>query len=124
MVAGSGGGATTELASLLHRRLRFLSLLFAALLGIVPLVVLGSRARDQGSPWFLALRMPPLVITSLLAIVLWSRKNWTMAQLRLVELLLFGTLIVYYLIRSHFLLDRGVFPHAVGLVAQQQDGLA
>jgi serine/threonine-protein kinase len=41
------------------------------------------------------------------------------------ELLLFGTLITYYLIRSHFLLSgRGLFPHAVELVAQQRNLLA
>jgi serine/threonine-protein kinase len=48
-----------------------------------------------------------------------------MMQLRLMELLLFGTLIVYYLIRSHFLLSsQGIFPLALELVAQEREWLA
>lgn len=124
MAAGSGTGATSELTGLLHRRLRFLSLLFAGLLGIVTLIVLGNRARDQSAPWLMVWRTPPFAITTILALVLWVRKTWTMRHLRLMELLLFGTLVVYYLVRSHFLLYRGVFPHAVELVAEQQEELA
>jgi eukaryotic-like serine/threonine-protein kinase len=123
VVAGSGSKATSELASLLHRRLRFLSVLFAGLLGIVTLLVLATY---QDSYFlFLALRTPAFAITAVLAIVLWGRKAWTIRQLRLMEMLLFGTLIGYYLIRSHYLLSgQGTFPHAVELVSQHQEALA
>jgi hypothetical protein len=125
VVAGSASRATSELAGLLHRRLRFLSILFAGLLGIVTLVVLITYSPTPTHYSFLALRTPAFAITALLAIILWSRKTWTMMQLRLMELLLFGTLIVYYLIRSYFLLlGQGIFPLAVELVAQERDVLA
>jgi serine/threonine-protein kinase len=125
VVAGTGSRATSELATILLRRLRFLSVLFAGLLGIVTLIVLVSY-RDQASSFlFLALRTPAFAITALLVIVLWRRKTWTIMQLRLMELLLFGTLIVYFLIRSFFLLwGQGIFLHAVELVAQQRNVLA
>jgi hypothetical protein len=70
VVAGSGSKATSELASLLHRRLRFLSLLFAGLLGIVTLVVLIRSADSPISSLFQALRAPAFAITALLAIIL------------------------------------------------------
>ena len=125
IIAGSGSKATSELASLLRRRLRFLSVLFAGLLGIVSLLVFAFYLDVADISFFLTLRTPAFVITALLAIVLWSRKTWTMAQLRLMELLLFGTLIVYYLIRSYFLLfGRGLLPHAVELASRQQNVLA
>jgi serine/threonine-protein kinase len=125
IIAGSGSKAISELASLLLRRLRFLSVLFAGLLGIVSLLVFAFYLDVADISFFLTLRTPAFVITALLAIVLWSRKTWTMAQLRLMELLLFGTLIVYYLIRSYFLLfGRGLLPHAVELASRQQNVLA
>jgi hypothetical protein len=125
VVAGSASRATSELAGLLHRRLRFLSILFAGLLGIVTLVLLITYSPTPTHYSFLALRTPAFAITALLAIILWSRKTWPMMQLRLMELLLFGTLIVYYLIRSYFLLlGQGILPLAVELVAQERDVLA
>jgi eukaryotic-like serine/threonine-protein kinase len=122
-VAGSGARATTELATLLRRRLLFVSLLYSGILGIVTLIVTSSRDRD--GLLIQDLRLPAFVITALLALVLWARKTWALRQLRLIELLLFGTLIVFYLIRSHYLLHgTGVLAHAVELVGQDRTFLA
>jgi serine/threonine-protein kinase len=123
VVAGPTSRATSELAAILLRRLRFLSVLFAGLLGIVTLLILASYQVSYFL--FLALRMPAFAVTAVLAIILWCRKKWTLKQLRLMEMLLFGTLIGYYLLRSHYLLlGQGTFAHAVDLVTQHQETLA
>jgi hypothetical protein len=129
-LSGSGSGATAELTTLLHRRLFFLSVLFAALFGIVALiyfgpVLLGRPYTPEGPIAFEIIRTAVFVITALLASILRSRRRWTMGQLRLMELLLFGTLSVFFLARCHLeLWGRPTLAHAVELVAQGQRALA
>jgi len=130
VVAGSGQGATSELADLLCRRLRFLAVIFACYFGTVFVIVSvqylsgSSASRAWTLSWFVRLAMAAGGAI-LLAAVLWRRKVWTLRQLRLMELLLFGTLVAHFLSRCHFLLWEGpTLAHAVDLAAQQNYVLA
>ena len=130
VVAGSGPGETAELAILLRRRLFFLSVLFAVLFGIVALIyfgppLVGRPYTPEGPLAFEIIRTAVFVITALLASILWIRSRWTLKQLRLIELLLFGTLSVFFLARCHLeLWVQSTLAHAVELVAQGQRELA
>jgi eukaryotic-like serine/threonine-protein kinase len=130
VVAGSGPGETAVLAILLRRRLFFLSVLFAILFGIVALIyfgppLVGRPYTPEGPLAFEIIRTSVFVITALLASILWIRSRWTLKQLRLIELLLFGTLSVFFLARGHLeLWGQSTLAHAVELVAQDQRPLA
>ncbi len=129
VIAGSGPAATSELVTLLRRRLRFLSVLFAVLFGTVELLTLGLAITGlpavEGAVWWESVRHATSAITAVLAVVLCRRARWTYGQLRLMELLLFGTLSVLFLGQNCFLFwDQPTLAHAAELTAQQQDKLA
>ena len=129
VVAGSRPGATSELVTLLRRRLRFLSVLFAALFGMVEL--LGPRnaitgfPAVEGSVWWVTVRHGTFALTAILGLIVCRRDRWTYGQLRLMELLFFGNLTVLFLGQNCFLFwDQPTLAHAVELYAQRQDKLA
>jgi len=129
VVAGSRPGATSELVTLLRRRLRFLSVLFAALFGMVELLTLGNAITGfpavEGSVWWESVRHGTFALTAILAVIVCRRDRWTYGQLRLMELLFFGNLTVLFLGQNCFLFwDQPTLAHAVELYAQRQDKLA
>jgi hypothetical protein len=132
VVAGSGPATTSELTTLLRRRLRFLSVLFAVLFGVVMLLMMlltflvgSSAAVSEGAAWWNNVRHATFAITVLVAVILSRRERWTYGQLRLMELLLFGTLTVFFLVQNYFLWWRQpALAHAVELTARQQGALA
>jgi len=68
------------------------------------------------------MRHAEFFVTAVLAAILWRRARWTYGQLRLMELLLFGSLAVLFL-GQNFLLFWGqpTLLHAVELTAQGQE---
>jgi len=128
-VEGPALGATSELADRLYRRLRFLAAIFAGYFGVVSLLLLnqylsGSSALVWAPSWFMTLGVT-FGGAILLAAILWRRRSWTLGQLRLMELLLFGTLVAHFLSRCHFILwVAPTLGHAVDLAAQQNYTLA
>jgi hypothetical protein len=68
--------------------LRFLSVLFAALFGVVMLltfVVGSSAAGPEGVVWWVRVRHATFAITALAAVILFRRERWTYGQLRLMD---------------------------------------
>jgi hypothetical protein len=128
-VAGPAPGATSELADLLCRRLRFLAVIFAGYFAVIAVLELsqylsGGSGLVWAPAWFVTLGVTGGGAI-LLATVLWHRKSWTLRQLRLMELLLFGTLVAHFLSRCHFILwVAPTLAHAVDLAAQQNYTLA
>lgn len=100
-------GTTAELVPLLRRRLRFLSVLFAVLFGLVVLLRLGLAVTGlpvaEGTFWWVSVGQVAFAITAVLAVVLCRQDRWTYHQLRLMELLFFGTLAFFFLGQSCFL---------------------
>jgi serine/threonine-protein kinase len=108
--------------------LRFLSVLFAVLFGVVmalTFVIGSSAAGSEGAAWWVHVRHATFTITALIAVILYRRERWTHGQLRLMELLLFGTLTVFFLANSYFLWwGQPALAHAVELTTRGQDALA
>jgi serine/threonine-protein kinase len=87
-VHGSGRLPTTDLQALLHKRLRFFSGFAAAGMAIAVLLLLFS----PGIPWS-AVGVYGLVlfVSAALAGVLWKEPSLNLQQLRVIELVFFGT---------------------------------
>ena len=130
LVAGSGQGATAQLTTLLRRRLLFLSLVFAVIFGIVTLILLGrllsgERTLRPGWWWWRTNVLATFVAAAVLGGILWRRKGWTVGQLRVIELVFFGVLVLYYLVESYKVLWlSGTLTHAVELIGHNQYALA
>jgi serine/threonine-protein kinase len=130
LVTGSGPVATSLLAALLRHRLLGLSSLFAGLLGIVAAIILGgallgAQAFLSGMLVYGVVMLVACAAIALLAVSLRKRIDWTLGQLRVIELLLFGSLAMCLLLRSCYLLWRtDTLPHAVDLTGQNQPALA
>ncbi len=129
VVAGSGPAATSELTTLLRRRLRFLSVLFAVLFGTVELLTLGLAITGlpavEGQVWWESVRHATFAGTAVVAVILCLRDRWTYGRLRLMELLLFGNLTVLFLGQNCFLFwGQPTLAHAVELTGRRQDELA
>ncbi len=123
LVSGSGPHPTSEIQSLLHKRLRFLAFLFAAGMAIVVLLVLLS----PGNPWYaIAVYCLVFVATAALAGVLWKKSSLSLRHLRVIEFLLFGTIFVFWtllhaVLYPYFRLDKppiwfgSIMAHAISL---------
>ena len=129
MVARSGSVTTSELAVLFRQRLLFLSLVFAGLFGLVTLMILSKLSFETTGPSapnsFVAVVLATFVAIVLLAAILWRRTTWTLAQLRVIEYLLVGTVVVNYLFRGYQILwSSGALRHTVALIGEEQVQLA
>jgi serine/threonine-protein kinase len=125
LVASSGPGATALLARLLRRRLLFLSFVFAVLSGLVSLIFLRDLVMGKPLPpgwWWVRTNIPAtFVATAVLGGILWRRKVWTVRHLRVIELEVFGVVVLCFLIESYKVLWlSGTLSHAVELIDQEQ----
>jgi eukaryotic-like serine/threonine-protein kinase len=107
-VQGSGRLPTTDLQSLLHKRLRVIAFLLAAGMAMVVLLVLFS----PGNPWSaVAVYCLVFAVGASLAGVLWKKSSLSLRQLRVIELVLFGTFfafwsLVHAILYPHFRLEE------------------
>src|SRR5205814_3953014 len=96
-----------DVGALLHKRLRFLSLLLTGALVVALLLVFGSDL--PADPWaYFAVGV--LGLGPLAAGVLWGRRSLSLRQLRAVELVLFGTLYAHWSLVHAFLYPKVVLP--------------
>jgi serine/threonine-protein kinase len=102
LVVRRDGQPTTDLHVLLRKRLRFLAFLMAAGMAIVVLLALFLH----DSPWVATLAYC-LIFAELavVAAVLWKKSSLSLRQLRVIELLLFGTMAAFWAM-GH----AGVYP--------------
>jgi eukaryotic-like serine/threonine-protein kinase len=101
-VPGIGQLPTTDLQALLHKRLRFLAFFLATGMAVIVLVALIPPAQ----PWY-ASAFYSLIFAEFAVLegVLWKKSSLCLRHLRLIELLLFGTLFAFWT-----LLHAGLYP--------------
>jgi hypothetical protein len=104
IVSRAGEASAEELGALLHRRLRFLSLVFVALYvsGSLLRTTLLSPASWSLDSWTVVIA---LFVLAGLAGLLWSGRPLSIRQLRTIELAFFGTLAVRFAIRAYAVLS-------------------
>ena len=100
LVAGSGPQPSTDLQSLLHKRLRFLAFLLSGGLAVALLCVAVTKLPLDAWEYFaIAMYVP----AALLAGVLSARRSLSLSQLRAIELVLFGALYAQWSLVHAFL---------------------
>src|SRR5260370_29524994 len=84
---------TTDLQALLHKRLRFLAFFLATGMAVIVLLAL----IPPGQPWS-AIAVYSLVFAEFAVLegVLWKKSSLCLRHLRLIELLVFGTLFAFW----------------------------
>jgi serine/threonine-protein kinase len=103
LARGAGPQPTTDLKSLLHKRLRFLASLFAGGMAVVVLLVISW----PGTPWYAtAIYCLVFVESAAVAGLLWKQVSLSLLHLRAIELILFGTLYAFWA-----LTHAAVYPH-------------
>jgi serine/threonine-protein kinase len=98
LATGSDLDAAEDLRTLLRRRLRFLFPLLAVLFCVALLLLTGDRPR---ATWQRPSMVGYLLLSALLAGLIWSRRPFSLGQLRAIELVLVSILATRIIIRSY-----------------------
>jgi serine/threonine-protein kinase len=93
LVVHREGQPATDLQVLLRKRLRFFAFVAAAAWAISVLLVVFS----SGNPWQgIAAYCFVFAVMALLAVILWKKASLSLRQLRVIELVLFGTVFAFW----------------------------
>jgi tRNA A-37 threonylcarbamoyl transferase component Bud32 len=110
-----GSAFQGALSSLLRRRL-----LFGALLTLVPLLIFFFRnLADSNLPPFLSkcellFHGGVVLVTALMAAILWRREHLSLRSLRIIELVIFGSLAVFFAWMQYRDFNHGPLQEALG----------
>jgi serine/threonine-protein kinase len=117
--AGGGADLAGDVTLLLHKRLRFISLVVLALCVYATIALALGLARDFESTIQVWIYTPPFFLAfftvALMAIVLWRQRTLSLRKLRVIELTLFGLMLIgpsWDLFCDLFFLPQ--FPWAAG----------